>query len=316
MRSYLVSRLLQAALLVWLSTLGVFTLVHLMPGGALAAFANNPTLTPETREAIIHALGLDKPLPAQYFTWLGAVLHGNLGSSFNTGQPVLALIGAHLPPTLELMGAGFAMSLAFSLLVGVMSAIRHYTWIDYLLTFFAYTGIAMPVFWLAVMLILAFSVHWRWFPVQGFNSLIQPSLGSNLHHLVLPAITLATFFVARWSRYIRSSILEVMTQDFVRTAKAKGQGGYRILTHHILRNALIPFVTVFGMDLGAVVGGAVITETIFAWPGMGRLFFDSLTYRDYPVIMGVLLISATVVIFANLLADLAYGLLDPRIKLR
>jgi peptide/nickel transport system permease protein len=312
---YLTSRLLQALLMIWLSTVGVFTLVHLMPGGVLAAFANNPTLTPETRQAIIHALGLDKPLVTQYLTWLFALLHGNLGTSFNNGQPVLTLIGAHFPPTLELMGAGYAMSLVFSLTVGVLSAIRRYSWIDYVLTFFAYAGIAMPVFWLAVMLILVFSVHWHLFPVQGFNSLINPSVGSNVHHLVLPAITLATFFVARWSRYIRSSTLEVMSQDYVRTARAKGLGRLRVLLGHILRNALIPFVTVFGLDIGAVVGGAVITETIFAWPGMGRLFFDALTYRDFPVVLGVLVISATVVILANLVADLAYGLLDPRIEL-
>ncbi len=312
---YLTNRILQALLMIWLSTVGVFTLVHLMPGGVLAAFANNPTLTPQTRQAIIHALGLDKPLLTQYLTWLFALLHGNLGNSFNNGQPVLSLIGAHFPPTLELMGAGYVMSLVFSLTVGVLSAVRRYSWIDYVLTFFAYAGIAMPVFWLAVMLILVFSVHWHFFPVQGYNSLINPSLGSNLHHLVLPGITLATFFVARWSRYIRSSTLEVMGQDFVRTARAKGLGNARVLLGHILRNALIPFVTVFGLDIGAVVGGAVITETIFAWPGMGRLFFDSLTYRDFPVVLGVLVISATVVILANLLADLAYGLLDPRIEL-
>ncbi len=312
---YLVNRILQSILLLWLSTVAVFGLVHAMPGGVLAAFANNPMLTEAAKKALIRDLGLDRPLITQYFSWLGAVLQGDLGRSYNTGQQVIRLIGAHLPPTLELSFASFAFALVLSLVIGVVSATRRFSWLDYALTFLAYLGVSMPVFWFAVMLILVFSITWPIFPVQGYNNLSNPSLLSNLHHLVLPAITLTVFFVARWSRYVRANVLEVLGQDYVRTAHAKGQTRSKVIVRHVLRNALIPFVTVFALDVGSVIGGATITETIFAWPGMGRLFYDSLTYRDYPVIMGILLISAAVVIVANLLADLAYTVLDPRIQL-
>jgi len=315
MHRYLISRFLQSLLLLWLSTLAVFTLVHLMPGGVLAAFANNPLLTPQTKQAIIHDLGLDQPLPTQYLRWLWAVLHGNFGDSYHSGQPVMELIAEHLPPTLELSAAGFLIAVLAAFLVGIYSALRRYSLLDYALTFLAYAGISIPIFWLGVMLILVFAVIWPIFPVQGFNSLIHPSLLSNLHHLILPAITLSTFFIAVWSRYIRSSLIETLSQDYVRTARAKGLPERRVLFRHVLRNALMPFVTVFALDLGAVVGGATVTETVFAWPGMGQLFYNSLTYRDYPVIMAILLLAAASVILANFLADLVYGLLDPRIQL-
>lgn len=212
MHRYLISRFLQSLLLLWLSTLAVFTLVHLMPGGVLAAFANNPLLTPQTKQAIIHDLGLDQPLPTQYLRWLWAVLHGNFGDSYHSGQPVMELIAEHLPPTLELSAAGFLIAVLAAFLVGIYSALRRYSLLDYALTFLAYAGISIPIFWLGVMLILVFAVIWPIFPVQGFNSLIHPSLLSNLHHLILPAITLSTFFIAVWSRYIRSSLIETLSQ--------------------------------------------------------------------------------------------------------
>jgi len=319
MRRYVIRRLIQAVFILFLLSIGLFALIHAIPGGPDRVFLS-PHQTEAARKAIIHNLGLDQPLPIQYWNWLTGVLHGNFGISFTDNQPVLSDIFARFPATLELFVASLSFALVVSIIFGVVAAVRQYSITDYTLTILSYLGISLPVFWFALILQTIFGVQLRVLPVFGQSSPVTTGFSIFDHfedyaiHLILPAIVLSILFIAGWSRYLRSSMLDTVKQDYVRTARSKGLSSRAIFFRHALRNALIPFITVVAIDFGGIASGAVITETVFAWPGIGYLFYDALNDRDYPVLMAMLLLAAAFVILFNLIADILYGVVDPRIR--
>jgi peptide/nickel transport system permease protein len=314
MAQYTVSRILQAIPLLLLVAVASFAVMHLAPGGPMAAYAHNPLVSPGQIAKIRASLGLDDPGYVQFFKWLGSMLRGDWGYSYQDGRPALTVIMERLPATLLLMVAALLIAVTLALVLGVVSAVRQYSKLDYALTFGTFFAWSMPIFWFGLMAQFVLAVHIRLFPVSGIQGIGGGALDV-LHHLVLPSLVLGLGSIASWSRYLRSSLLEVLGQPFVMTARAKGNSERAALYKHAMKNALIPLVTVMGLDVPTLFTGAVITETIFSWPGMGRLFFDSLLNRDYPVEMGILIISAVLIIAGNLLADLLYAVLDPRVRL-
>jgi peptide/nickel transport system permease protein len=312
--AYLISRLVQSAVLVVIVSAVIFAIVHAAPGGP--SILNNPDVDPRLARDIAARLGLDDPIPVQYGRWLGNLAPGKMGISYQYSLPVAQLIGDRIQATLLLGGVALVAAIALSIPLGLVSAIKRYSWWDYLATLVAFVGVSVPVFWLGLMLIIVFSVTLNWLPSSGMFTIGAPfSVGDRLSHLVMPAVVLATLPLAQLTRYARSGTLEVIRQDYVRTARAKGLGEQRVLAGHVLRNALIPFVTVVAVLVPRVIGGAAITEAVFAWPGMGRLAVEAAFTRDYPVVMGITVIVAVFVVLSNLVADLIYGLLDPRIRL-
>jgi peptide/nickel transport system permease protein len=314
MTRFLIRRLLGAIPLLLGVAILSFIFMQLAPGGPDALFARNARMTEEALQAIRHNMGLDRPVHEQLFIWLGNLARGNLGISYTQYRPVSQVIWDVVPNTLLLMGTGMLISLAAALIFGILAARRQYGFFDNVTSFISYFGLAMPVFWFGLMLQLLFAVRLGWLPSAGMESAGGGGPWDVARHLVLPAFTIAIGSIAGWSRYVRSSTIESLEQDYVRTARAKGIDDRRVLIGHVLRNALIPFVTVVGIDVPLYLTGAVLTETVFSWPGMGRLFFDSLTVRDYPVLMGVLLLGAVLIVLGNLIADIIYGVLDPRIS--
>ncbi len=319
MGRYIIRRILQAIPLLILLSIGMFILIHLLPGGADAVLFN-PRLTPAARAALRVRMGLDDPIYIQYFKWITSALTGNFGYSFNTNEPVATIIARRFPATLMLFVPALSLALVLAILLGVIAAVRQGTVTDYSLTVLSYFGIAMPVFLLGLLAQDIFGVWLQWLPTSGTATLggnyVSPfsSFLDQIQHLVLPVCVLAIAFIAGWSRYMRSSMIETVHQDYMRTARAKGVGTASLLFRHGLRNAVIPLITVVALDFGAVAGGATITEGIFAWPGMGLLFIDSLDRRDYPVLIASLMIGAVFVITFNLIADILYAVMDPRIR--
>jgi peptide/nickel transport system permease protein len=314
MSRFIIRRLLGAIPLLLGVAILSFLFAQLMPGGPDTLFARSGRMTQQQLDNIRYNLGLDQPTHVQLLRWLGNLLQGDLGTSYRQNRPVTEVIMDVFPNTLVLMIAGLTISLIVALLFGVMAALRQYSAFDNITSFFSYFGLAMPVFWFGLMLQILFAVKLGWLPSAGMHGANQDGLWDLARHLVLPAFTIAIGSIAGWSRYVRSSTLEVLGQDYVRTARAKGLREQRILTGHVLKNSLIPFVTVVSIDIPLYLTGAVLTETVFSWPGMGRLFYDSLTVRDYPVLMGILILGAVLIVLGNLIADVLYGLLDPRIK--
>jgi peptide/nickel transport system permease protein len=314
MTGYIIRRLLGAIpLLLGVAVLS-FIFMQLAPGGPTTMFARNARMTEEQLQAIRHNMGLDRPLPEQLLTWLLNLLKGDLGISYTQFRPVSEVIWEVVPNTLLLMGTGMVISLAAALVFGVLAARRQHGVFDNVTAFVSYFGLAMPVFWFGLMLQLLFAVHLGWLPSAGMYSAEGGGWGDLARHLALPALTIAIGSIAGWSRYVRSATIEALNQDYVRTARAKGIAEQRVLTGHVLRNALIPFVTVVGIDVPLYLTGAVLTETVYSWPGMGRLFYDALTARDYPILMGILVLGAVLIVLGNLIADILYGVLDPRIS--
>ena len=314
MTRFVIRRLLGAIpLLLGVAVLS-FIFMQLAPGGPDALFARNARMTEEQLQAIRHNMGLDRPVHEQLVTWLLNLLRGDLGISYTQYRPVSQVIWDVVPNTMLLMGTGMLISLAAALTFGILAARRQYGFFDNATSFISYFGLAMPVFWFGLMLQLLFAVRLGWLPSAGMESAGGGGPWDVARHLVLPAFTIAIGSIAGWSRYVRSSTIESLSQDYVRTARAKGMDERRVLLGHVLRNALIPFVTVVGIDVPLYLTGAVLTETVFSWPGMGRLFFDALTVRDYPVLMGILLLGAVLIVLGNLIADIVYGVLDPRIS--
>jgi peptide/nickel transport system permease protein len=311
---YAIRRLLGAIpLLLGVAVLS-FVFMQLAPGGPDALFARNGRMTEEQLQAIRHNMGLDRPWPEQLATWILHLLQGNLGISYSQYRPVSEVIGDVVPNTFLLMGTGMVISLIAALVFGIFAARRPGGLFDNLASFISYFGLAMPVFWFGLMLQLLFAVYLGWLPSAGMHSPQGGGVGDLLRHLLLPAFTIAIGSIAGWSRYVRSSTIEAMGQDYVRTSRAKGMAERRVLLRHVLPNALIPFVTVVGIDVPLYLTGAVLVETVFSWPGMGRLFYDALTVRDYPVLMGILMLGAVLIVLGNLIADILYGVLDPRIS--
>jgi peptide/nickel transport system permease protein len=307
-------RLLATIPLLFLVSLVVFSFVHVLPGDPAVLFLGEEA-TPETLAQFRTRLGFDRPLTAQYAEWLGRALRGNLGRSLRTNQPVAEAILQRLPVTLELLAAALLISLAIAIPMGIVSAVRRNSGVDLVSTLFALVGFSMPNFWLGLILIYVFALLLRWLPPSGFVPLVA-DLADNLRSLILPAITLGTALAALVTRQLRSGMLEVLRQDYVRTAQAKGLSQRLVVGKHALKNALIAVVTVVGLQIGGLLGNTIITETLFALPGVGRLMIDAIFSRDFFIVQGVILFLAVGYVLSNLVVDVVYSYLDPRIRLR
>lgn len=345
MTAYIARRLAQTIGLLILLSILFFVLVNLAPGGPLAGQGRNRHISPEKVELLKRQFGLDKPLPTQYLIWLvgntwmqvdtdgdgindsygtrRGILRGDFGFSFRTRQPVMTEIGQRFYNTIYLMSVTLLVAVSLAIPIGIISALRQYSKFDITFTTLAFAGQAIPEFWLGMLLILIFYA-WLTNPFTG-EPLLPPGgiqsinisgfhLGDRTSHLILPVITGALGWIAWYSRFLRSSMLDVVHKDYLRTARAKGLPQRMVLYKHALRNALIPLVTMLALDLPILFSGAVFVETLFAWPGMGRLYYTAAQQRDYPVLMAILIISATFIILSNLFADILYGTLDPRVR--
>jgi len=310
---FLVRRLLQMIPVLFFVSVIIFVLINLVPGDAARLFLGEEA-PPDALAALRRELGLDRPLYVQYLRWIGGMLHGDFGHSFKDNRQVLATVLQKVPVTAELAAAALLIAWAIAIPAGVLAAWRRRTAVDYFASAGALTGLSIPNFWLGIMLIYLFAVHLHWLPASGF---VPPTedLGRNLKSIVMPAFVLGVVLAAFVMRQLRSSMLEVLSADYVRTANAKGLGERAVLVRHALRNAVIPVITVMGIQLGTLLGGAAITETIFALPGLGRLAVESIYGRDYPMLEGVVIFSAFAILVINLVVDIVYSLIDPRIKL-
>ena len=344
MGQYILRRLLQAVVILLILSVLFFALVNLAPGGPLAGYGQSRHVRTERIEILKRQLGLDKPITVQYAVWLvgndwmrvdangdgvsetygsrQGILRGDFGFSFRTREPVLKVIGERFPNTVVLMGITLLVAILIAIPIGIISAVKQYSAFDISVTTFSFAGQALPDFWLGLILLLIFYA-WLKNPFTGESLLPSGgiysigssfSLSDRLKHLILPVATGALGWIAWYSRFMRSSMLEVIHQDYLRTARAKGLPESRVLYKHALRNALIPLVTLFALDLPYVFGGAVFVEMLFSWPGMGQLYYQAALQRDYPILLAILIIGAVFILLSNLLADIFYAILDPRIR--
>lgn len=312
MLRYLQARVLALVLVLAVMSAIVFSFVHLIPGDPVDAMLGTE-VDAGTKQALRHAMGLDRPLLVQYGLWIDHALHGNLGQSVRTHQAVSRMLAEKFPVTLELTVAALVVGLCLALPAGVLAAVHRSSGWDLGATGIALTGVSVPTFWLGVMLILLFALHWRLLPSIGYVPFSEDP-GAAVRHLLLPAVTLGLGLAGALTRIIRSGVLEELGQDYVRTARAKGLRFARVVNRHVLRNALLPTLTVLGVQVSVLLGGAVITEQIFAWPGVGQLAVDAVQSRDYPVLQGTILVVALFATVVQLLVDLAYAMIDPRIR--
>jgi peptide/nickel transport system permease protein len=312
MTTYILKRLVSMVPVLFLVSIVIFSLIHLTPGDPVVAMLGEEA-TPEARDRLRAQLGLDKPIPVQYGVWLAKALTGDLGRSIRTNQPVSEAIGERLPVTVELALLALSIALAIALPAGIIAATRRGTWADIGSTVTCLLGVSMPNFLLAVFLVYVFSLTLRWLPPIGYISPALDILG-NLKGMIMPAITLGAFAAAATARLTRSTLLEVLGQEYIRTGFAKGLSERAVISRHAMKNAMIPVVTVVGLQLGNLLGSAIVTETIFALPGVGRLVVDSIYQRDFPLVQGVTLYLAMIFLVVNLLVDLVYAYLDPRIR--
>ncbi len=314
MRRFVLKRLGQAALLLVGASIIGFALMHLAPGGPLAVYTMNPTVSAQSIELIKHQFGLDQAVWVQYFRWAAGLVTFNWGFSFFGGRPVVDIVLERLPATLLLMGSALAVAMVVGVATGVAAALRRNSLFDYASAALALFALSLPTFWFGLLGIYVFAVQLGWVPAGGIASTGGGGVLNLLWHLLLPMLVLAFVLVAQWSRYTRSAMIDVLDQDFMRTARANGLGPARVLLGYGLRAALVPLVTLAGLQLPLLVGGALVTETVFAWPGMGALFVNALGMRDFPVLMAILMLSAVIVVLGNLLADVVVALIDPRIR--
>lgn len=313
MLAYAIRRLLVLIPIMWIVATAVFLLLHSAPGDP-AAFMLGSDASAEQQAELRHSLGLDRPLYVQYFDWLGKAVRGNLGESIFLGKPVTSALAERAEPTILLGSLALIVSLIIGLVTGVLSAIRRASWLDLSLMSGAMAGVAVPTFVTGLLLIYIFAVKLRWLPVAGYEP-ISAGLWPCLRYLILPAITLGAFEAAFLSRMTRSMMLEVIGQDYVRTARAKGLVERDVIVRHTLRNAFVPLLTIIGLMVAALMSGAVVTEQIFAIPGMGRLLIQAVVRRDFPVVQGAVLIIAILYVLTNLVVDLLTRVVDPRIEL-
>ncbi|CAG9609554.1 ABC transporter permease [Pseudoneobacillus rhizosphaerae] len=315
MITYIVRRIMMAIPLLFGITILSFGIIQIAPGDPTALMID-PMIRDKDLVAYKELYGLNDPIYVQYLKWVGNMIQGNFGDSLiRQGVAVNELIMARLPNTLLLMLVSTILAIFISIPIGIISATKQNSLADYTFTFFSFLGIATPNFWIGLVLIMFLSVHLGWFPTGGVATLNEPfSIWDRIHHLILPSIVLATADVAGLTRYIRSSMLDVLKQDFIRTARAKGFKQKKVVYKHALRNGLIPVITIFGLMLPSFIGGSVVVEKIFGWPGIGMLFFDAAFQRDYPVIMAITVIASALVVIGNLLADILYAIFDPRIE--
>lgn len=318
MWSYLVRRLLQAIFILFIITMLCFILTRLS-SDPMAQYANKQGITAADREAIRKNLGLDQPMPVQYVRWLGLALQGDLGNSFFSKQPVLLMIKQRLPLTLILMGTAEIVIIIVSLALGLVAAIKQYSFTDNLITSISFIGFSMPIFFIALGCIMLFAVKFKQWGLPylptGADIWNPKDPVALIRHLILPVFCLVAIQTAGYSRFLRSSILEVLGLDYVRTARAKGLTERVTLYKHALRNAILPFITIIGLDIPFLLGGALVTESVFTWPGMGRLFWEYAGRGDYPVVLGVLLLTSSGVVFFTIIVDVLYTVVDPRIRL-
>lgn len=314
MLNFLIRRLWQSVVLLFLISLIGFAALNLAPGGPLSQYTLTPGMSQEALNRIAEQMGLNRPLPVQYLDWLSHLLRGDWGRSYRDGQPVLTIIFAHIPATLLLMVTSGVLAATIGTWVGICSAVRRYSLFDDIATVASMIALSIPTFWFGLVAIYVFALKLQWLPAGNMYTMGDGSVLDVARHLVLPVLVLTFVDVAIWSRYMRSATLDVINQDFVKTARAKGLTPRRVLMKHVVGNALLPMITLAGMQLPTLLGGALVAETVFTWPGMGRLFLDSLGYSDYPVVMGLLMCSAILVLLGNLLADVLTAVIDPRIR--
>lgn len=309
---FLFHRILQMIPILFGLSIFIFLLIHLTPGDPVVFFIPESGVSPEVRARIVERLGLDQPLHIQYFRWISRALQGDLGHSFAYGRPVMEVILRRLPATMELQLVSIGLALIIAIPIGIISAVKQYSLLDNAVTSFAFAGLSMPEFWLALMLMLFFSVQLGLLPTTGAG-LGQPFL-HRLPFFILPTITLTMRTMAWYVRFMRSSMLEVIKKDYINTARAKGLQERVVLFKHAMKNAILPVITIVGLSFRRLLGGAIITESIFAWPGIGRLGYDAVLRRDYPLIMALTILSGLFVLFLNVVVDLIYAFVDPRIS--
>ena len=313
MKAFLIRRILQTLITLFVVSLISFTLSMVLPGDPSLSIVGSEGASEAMVQNLRQELGLDKPIVVQYFKWLGALVSGDFGISIRTRAHVLTLFGQRLPVTLELLFFGILFALLIAIPMGIFSALRPNTWVDTAGTVIAVSGVAMPQFFLGMILILVFSIWLGWFPSSGYVSPADNLLG-NLKGMILPAISLGSVVAAEIMRQLRSSMLEVLNEEYIQTARAKGVPEFQVIIRHALRNALIPVVTLLGMRIGRLIGGIVIIEVVFSLPGIGRLLMNAVLFNDFPVLQTGVLLVALAVTFLNLLADVSYSFLDPRIR--
>jgi peptide/nickel transport system permease protein len=311
MGRYVARRLLQTIPVIILVSIAVFAMIRSIPGDP-AAVLLGPDVPPEQIIQMRAKMGLDQPIWLQYFIWLGDMLRGNFGNSYLNGFPVSELILRKLPATIQLALAGMVVAMVISIPLGIVSALWRGHWPDRFATFYNSLALGMPSFWLGILLVLIFALKLRVLPPSGYPR-SGDGLVKGLRFIILPAFTLGIYISAIFARFIKSSILETLHQDYVRTAYSKGLSKRSVVLNHVLKNALIPVVTVFGIQFGGLLGGAVITESIFDWPGLGRLLVQSILARDYSIVQALILLAVTVYLVVNLFTDLLYGVIDPRV---
>jgi peptide/nickel transport system permease protein len=312
MARYALVRLVHLFPVLLLASIAVWLLVYLIPGDPALALLG-PDVTPEQLQRARARMGLDQPWPVQYALWLGRVLEGDLGVSYLNGLPVRTMLAQRVPVTLQLTLGSLVVALLIATPLGILSAVRPRSWIGRAAAGYNAVAMAVPTFWLGILLVLVFGLYLRWLPTSGFVPIWEEPLRA-LRFLVLPAVTLGAYVSAVLTRFTRSALLEALGQDYVRTARAKGVGEPAVVGLHALKNALIPVVTVLGLQFGAFMGGAVITEAIFDYPGLGRMLLQAILTRDYTVVQGTILFVVSAFVVINLLTDLAYAFLDPRIR--
>ncbi len=316
MTRFIASRMAQAALVLLVMSFVIYNLIGLMPGDPIDIMISaNPGATPEVVAHLRAIYGLDQPIMLRYWHWLVAALQGDFGFSRTHAQPVLEVLVPALWVTCKLMLLSFIVSVVLAFVLGVVAALRPGGWVDSIVSLFAFAGISVPVFWLALILILVFAVRLHWLPASGLSTVGNDDFTDQLRHLVMPVATLALANTGQFTRFVRAAMIETMRMDHIRTARAKGAGERRVVLTHALRNAMIPVVTVMALSFGSLFSGALVTETMFAAPGMGKMIYDAIMGNDFNLALTGLLFATLVTLLSNLLADLAYGWLDPRISL-
>jgi len=311
--AYALRRLFLAVPVLFGVSVLVFAVLHLAPGDP-AAIMLGAQATKEDVVRLHRDLGLDQPLVVQYVRWMGHVLQGDLGRSIPLGRAVLPEVLLRFKATLVLTAGALLIAILLGLAAGIVSAVKQYTWLDRISMGVAVTGVSLPVFWTGIMLILLFALQLRWFPSSGMSSPYGSGVADVLWHLVLPAVTLGTASAAALARLTRSSVLEIIRQDYVRSARAKGLAERAVIARHVLKNAINPIITVLGLQVGFLLGGAILTETVFSWPGLGSMMVRAIQARDYPLVQGGVLLIATTFVLVNLVVDLLYAVFDPRIR--
>lgn len=316
MGRYFAGRLIQTALVMLAMSLAVYLLIGLMPGDPIdLMISGDPRMTPADAERLRALYGIDRPLWERYLAWLGPALTGNLGYSRLHAQPVLSVLMPYLGNTGLLMGLSFVIAIALALPLGIWAAKREGGTADHAINLFCFAGISVPPFWLALLLMMLFSVALGWLPAGGVETVGGGGFWDRAAHLVLPVATLTLASVAGYARFMRASTIEVLRRDFVRTARAKGASEHRVILRHVLRNALLPVITLVALNFGALFSGALITETMFSYPGMGKMIYDAILANDYNLALAGLLLATLLTLLANLAADLGYAALDPRVSL-